>query len=126
MSDYEIEQAQEQAIETHEEKLCEGFARYCKGFYPSIRKFNEIVSTDSSITIIIEKRYCKNNKEQRITIEADEAPITMMDILMHLIQHHKHNPESPSFWEGVTRIKMNKSMERIKLPDGELITEWGS
>ncbi|RZK27135.1 MAG: hypothetical protein EOO43_00605 [Flavobacterium sp.] len=79
MDDYEIEYAQQEAIKTYESNLCSSMTRYCKDFTPSIRNFNEIVSTQS-ITVIIAKQYCKSGKEEKINIEIvnEDTPITMM------------------------------------------------
>jgi hypothetical protein len=104
-------------------ELCETMARYCKGFIPSGIDLNEIVS-DEAITIIIRKKYCKNGKEQRITVEPEDedTPIKMMDVLMHMILHHKHI--SHKYWEGLTRYS-DKSDDYEELPEGEYLTQWG-
>ena len=125
ISEYEIEEIQRRTIKTYEEDICASFARYCKGFRPSIYNLNEVVSTEDSITIIIEKQYCKNNEEQRITIEKEEdEPILMFDVLMHLIKHHKHKHHQ--YWEGLTQSTLNKKNRLVKLPEGEYLTTWGS
>ena len=127
MSDYEDETIEKQAIKTYEENLCTSFTRYCKGFIPSIYNLNEVISTEQSITIIIEKQYCKNNEEQRITIEKEEdAPILMFDVLMHLMKHHKQKQHFFKYWEGLTEYKLNKRNDIVKLPKGEHLTTWGN
>ena len=115
ISEYEIEEIQKRTIKTNEDDLCASFTRYCKGFTPSIYNLNEVISTEDSITIIIEKRYCKNNEEQRVTIEkVEDEPILMFDVLMHLMKHHKHKPHCFMYWEGLTDYKLNKKNDITK------------
>jgi hypothetical protein len=105
--------------------------RYCNGFIPSIKNFNEVISDANDITIIIDKIYCKSGKEERISIKINKddeddkfIPIIMLDVVMHLIQHHKH--KNHQYFEGLTRYKMTKSGECVKLPDNEYLTTWGN
>lgn len=127
MCEIEIEYAVEEATKEYEFNLCTSLTRYCNGFIPSITNFNEVISDDNDITIIINKIYCKSGKEERILIKMTDkdTPIIMLDVVMHLIQHHKHT--NHMYFEGLTRYKMNKSgSDCIKLPDNEFITTWGS
>jgi hypothetical protein len=126
MYESSIEEEDKQDIQTVlNDELCNTMSRYCKDFIPSGINLNEIVSYEDAITIIIRKKYCKSKKEQRITIETDDdKPIKMLDILMHLIQHHKHS-DYAKYWEGITRYS-DKPGDYNELPEGEYLIQWGS
>lgn len=107
----------------YEFKLCENFYRYCKHWKPSMDDFNKIVAYNT-ITIITENKLCntRSKKDEKIVIEqVDDEPITMFDVVIHMMLHHKHKEGAHTYFEGLSDLDANlESVEDV------IYTRWGN